>query len=487
MKIKYLLITLTLVLSAVLSFAQDFTMSYYTISPEKVEEYAAQDLLKDTAKVFSILENEKAFKYESRLQMADKVLDKIKDFPHYQKIVNNFIQASWTVREDTVSDKIGMINSQVYLDDYAIDSLKWYILDDLTYKMVFSEQVLQFIENMQGMEFLDSKQLHLYVKNLLASSFKICDGKINSQEEDYYAALESFYTKKKKNLIDYFKNTQSEKCKKTKNYGECMEKNCNIRKIYRNVMDSVVSDIEREKKFIERYRSRICSDDLWKRAFGRLDTLYSVYLKDVVDSSLVKINSEEDAPIVLNAKSCGCSHKEELNGEVIGFYPYWYAGDTTKWVDFEGITRLAYYGLQVDKSGILHTSSGKLALAFFEKEENYEFVNEVHRHNVKLDWVVFKNDWNDVKLDKFFDKLSVEIDSLLNTKINSYFQRFVNAFTFYTDEYENRGDGVTFFFKNYPTDEKSTKLFNQFFERLKAKLSDKNESVHVNLMMERSD
>ena len=487
MKIKYSIIGLMACFFTVFSFAKSEMMSYCTISPEKVEEYAAQDLLKDTAKVFSILEEEKAFKYESRLQMTDKVLDKIKDFPHYQKIVNNFIQASWTVREDTVSDKIGMISSQVYLDDYAIDSLKWYILDDLTYKMVFSEPAYEFIEKMQGTEFLDSKQLHLYAKNLLASSFKICDGKINSQEEDYYAALESFYTKKKKNLIDYFKNTQSVKCKNSKNYGECMEKNCNIRKIYRNVKDSLVSDIEREKKFIERYRGRICSDDLWKNAFDRLDSLYFVYLKDVVDSSLVKINSEEDAPIVLNAKSCGCSHKEELNGEVIGFYPYWYAGDTTKWVDFEGVTRLAYYGLQIDESGILHTASGKPALAFFDKEENYEFVNEVHRHNVKLDWVVFKDDWNNVKLETFFDKLSIEIDSLLNTKINSYFQRFVNAFTFYTDEYENRGDGVTLFFKNYPTDKKSTKMYTHFFEHLKGNLAYKNESVHVNLMMERSD
>ena len=260
-----------------------------------------------------------------------------------------------------------------------------------------------------------------------------------------------------------------------------------MRQIYSNVGKILIADIHREKRFIKRYSGRICSDDLWKKAFDRLDTLYSLYFKDVVDSSLVKINDYEDTPITLNSKSCGCSHKEELNGGVFGFYPYWYAGDSTKWVDFEGITRLAYYGLQVDESGSLHTAAGTPALTYFGKKENYEFVNEVHHHNVKLDWVIYKDDWNNVSIDAISEKLIAEIDSLLNTKVNSYFQRFVNAFTFYTDEYENRGDGVILFFKNYPTDENSTKSFNKFFGRLKRKLAESNESVHVNMMMERAD
>ena len=52
MKIKYLLISLIVALSAILSFADDNSLSYYTISPEKVEAYAEQDLLKDSTKVF---------------------------------------------------------------------------------------------------------------------------------------------------------------------------------------------------------------------------------------------------------------------------------------------------------------------------------------------------------------------------------------------------------------------------------------------------
>ena len=487
MKMKYFLACLVLGLASVLSFANESRMSYYTISPEKVEAYAKQDLLKDSAKVFKILEEQRAFKYESRSQMNEKFMELLKEYPQHQKIVNNFIQTSWTVREDTATDAMGMLNTPTYLDDYAIDSLKWYIIDDAKQQMVFSQQAYDFVLKMRNVDFLDSIQLDRYAKNLLASSFKLCSGNVNNQDEYVDSALESFYTKKKKNLVDSIRNVYSERCKKEKDYGACKKKIYNMRQIYSNVGKILISDIHREKRFIDRYSGRICSDDLWKKAFNRLDSLYFLYFKEVVDSSLVKVNSNEDASIILNSKFSGTSHKEELNGEIVGFYPYWYAGDTTKWVDFEGITRLAYYGLKADNNGSLVTPSGKSALTHFDEKDNYEFVNEAHRHNVKLDWVVVKNDWKNVGLDSFFAKLTGEIDELLNKKANSSFQRIVNTITFNTDELEYRGDGVTLFFKNFPKDSNSTVTFNKFFGELKNKLAKKNESVHVNLMMERSD
>ena len=489
---KYFLACLVLGLAPVLSFANESQMSYYTISPEKVEKYAEQDLLKDTAKVFDLIENQKGFKYESRSQLNEKFMELFKEYPQHQKIVNNFIQTSWTVREDTVTDAMGMLNTPTYLDDHAIDSLKWYIIDDAKQQMVFSQQAYDFVKQMQKTAFLDSVQLHRYAKNLLASSFKLCSGKVNNQDMYIDAALESFFTKKRKNLVDSIRNVCSEICKnrelkKREKYGVCMERECNMHQIYSDVGKILISDIHREKRFIDRYSGRICSDDLWKKAFDRLDTIYSLYFKKVVDSSLVKVNSNEEASLILNSKSSGTSRKEELNGEIVGFYPYWYAGDTTKWVDFEGVTRLAYYGLKADNNGSLVTPSGKSALTHFDEKENYEFVNETHRHNVKLDWVVVKNDWKNVGLDSFFAKLTGEIDELLNKKVNSSFQRIVNTITFNTDELEYRGDGVTLFFKNFPKDSNSTVTFNKFFGELKNKLAKKNESVHVNLMMEQSD
>ena len=78
MKMKYFLACLVLGLASVLSFANETQMSYYTISPEKVEKYAEQDLLKDTAKVFDLIENQTTYtKWYCGHFHTDKVVDKI--------------------------------------------------------------------------------------------------------------------------------------------------------------------------------------------------------------------------------------------------------------------------------------------------------------------------------------------------------------------------------------------------------------------------
>ena len=41
-----------------------------------------------------------------------------------------------------------------------------------------------------------------------------------------------------------------------------------------------------------------------------------------------------------------------------------------------------------------------------------------------------------------------------------------NKLSFSGDDYGNRGDGVTLYFKNYPTDSASTDTFNKFFQNL---------------------
>lgn len=489
MKINYLLISIIACLLSVFSFAKSEQLAYYTVSTERVTAYAQQNLLQDTAEVFKKLDSCKAKYYESKIEMAEDFLTKLKDYPKFHKIVNNFIRASHMIRSKEGVDALDMPEIVYMLGEWGLDSLKWYIVNDLESQMVFSEKAYKIIQQMDGIDFPDKQLAHRYAKSLLARSYGLCEHAIglDSAGANNRITDEDFFRGKKKHIVDSLRNAASIKCEKKSDYDACIEKSFSLKLIKKHVENLIVPEIEKEEKFLKRYSGRICSDDLWKKAFSGLDSLYLLHLSEVVDSALVETVGDDNLPVDMNGKSCGCSHKEELNGEVIGFYPYWYAGDTTKWVDFEGVTRLAYYGLKVNSDGSLATPSGKSALTHFEKEENYEFVNDVHRHNVKLDWIVSKDDWKGVKLKNFFDNLIVEIDSLLNTKTNSYFQRFVNAFTFYTDEYENRGDGVTLYFKNFPKDTSSTRTFNNFFDRLKTTLAQKNEYVHVNLMMDRSD
>lgn len=235
-----------------------------------------------------------------------------------------------------------------------------------------------------------------------------------------------------------------------------------------------------------------CSDKQWTRTLDYLDTLYRNSILPSLSAVLEHVDGFNDAPLLTNGKkSCGCSSKDKFDSEIFGIYPYWYVGDSTKWIDFEGVTRLEFYGLYADDKGTLHLPSGTLASEYLSDEKNYEFVNEVHRHFVKFDWIVQKDDWNYIdskeSFKKFFENLVNEIEMVVNKKINSGFQRFVNTLSFYADDFEYRGDGVTLRFKNYPKDSIATNEFKVFFRKLNKVLSAENAHAFVNVMMDRLD
>ena len=235
-----------------------------------------------------------------------------------------------------------------------------------------------------------------------------------------------------------------------------------------------------------------CSDKQWARTLDYLDTLYRNSILPSLSVVLEHVDGFNDDPLLTNGKkSCGCSSKDKFDSEIFGIYPYWYVGDSTKWIDFEGVTRLEFYGLYADDKGTLHLPSGTLASEYLSDEKNYEFVNEVHRHFVKFDWIVQKDDWNYIdskeSFKKFFENLVNEIEMVVNKKINSGFQRFVNTLSFYADDFEYRGDGVTLRFKNYPKDSIATNEFKVFFRKLNKVLSAENAHAFVNVMMDRLD
>ena len=235
-----------------------------------------------------------------------------------------------------------------------------------------------------------------------------------------------------------------------------------------------------------------CSDKQWTRTLDYLDTLYRNSILPSLSAVLEHVDGFNDDPLLTNGKkSCGCSSKDKFDSEIFGIYPYWYVGDSTKWIDFEGVTRLEFYGLYADDKGTLHLPSGTLSSEYLSDEKNYEFVNEVHRHFVKFDWIVQKDDWNYIdskeSFKKFFENLVNEIEMVVNKKINSGFQRFVNTLSFYADDFEYRGDGVTLRFKNYPKDSIATNEFKVFFRKLNKVLSAENAHAFVNVMMDRLD
>ena len=303
----------------------------------------------------------------------------------------------------------------------------------------------EILKKMTGIDFPDTMLVHRYALKLMATALNVCDE--NSNVEKNSLKIDT----------NYFVADSSS--------------------VLRNVFLDLIST-----------KKSSCTDEIWVDRHKKIDVLYREYLAPEVNAMLESVNEFKDESMVLpTQKSCGCSHNEELNAEVFGIYPYWYVGDSTKWIDFEGVTRLEFYGLYADINGTLRMPSGTIALNYFDDEKNYEFVNEAHRHFVKLDWIIKKDDWTNINQADFFNKLADEIEALLKKKVNSTFQRIVNTLSFYTDDFEYRGDGVTILFKNYPKDAESTKNFGEFFKKLNRKLSKVNKHVFVNVMMDRLD
>lgn len=460
-------------------FAHTCELCTYEVTPENIELYEIGGKLKDTTEAFKILDKYTNWHFNSRDDMLLHLSRELRNYPQFLKIVNNYVLESWMMREKKIKENewLDSMVDKVWLDTASMDSLKKYMKSALRDDL-YSPTIRNFLTNLQGIRFADSLLARRYALSLLAASLGIC-----SKTSDSFAIFDSVLwsndeTKDLLRIVDYIYLPQSKHPLKKNSTNKNTEK--------------TISQSERLGRFFNLYKNRTCSDERWYRVFTRLDTLYTYLFENVVYSAMHQDGLFDDSkPIKWNGAGCGCSRKDQLNGEVIGIYPYWYAGDSTKWIDFSAITRISFYGLYANQKGILLMPSGTPALAYLGKKGFSNFVSEAHKHYVKMDWIIEKSDWNSLKrtdsLEFFFSNLAQEIQNLISRPNNTFFQKIANTFSFIGDDYGNRGDGVTLYFKNYPTDSLSTALFNKFFKTLHDRLLSYNTNAFLNMMVNRLD
>ena len=460
-------------------FAHTCELCTYEVTPESIELYEIGGKLKDTTEAFKILDKYTNWHFNSRDDMLLHLSRELRNYPQFLKIVNNYVLESWMMREKKIKENewLDSMVDKVWLDTASMDSLKKYMKSALRDDL-YSPTIRNFLTNLQGIRFADSLLARRYALSLLAASLGIC-----SKTSDSFAIFDSVLwsndeTKDLLRIVDYIYLPQSKHPLKKISTNKNTEK--------------TISQSERLGRFFNLYKNRTCSDERWYRVFTRLDTLYTYLFENVVYSAMHQDGLFDDSkPIKWNGAGCGCSRKDQLNGEVIGIYPYWYAGDSTKWIDFSAITRISFYGLYANQKGILLMPSGTPALAYLGKKGFSNFVSEAHKHYVKMDWIIEKSDWSNLKdpnsLKAFFSNLTNEIDSLASKPANTFFQKVINTLSFMGDDYAYRGDGITLYFKNYPTDSLSTALFNKFFENLHSQLLSSNSSAFLNMMVNRLD
>ena len=454
------------------AFAGTCELCTYEVTAENIENYIKEDKLYDTTAVFKILEKYINWQAGTREDLIALMSQEVRDYPEFARTINNFIAFDPAVTEkkkatlwaDSMIDK-------VWIDEKSMDKLKEQLVLQFQFERI-SPIILDFLNNLQGIRFNDSLLAHRYALSMLAAFLRVCVDTTNT-----YAIYDTvLWSDKQLEELETFSAPLQPQATTTNAKKSVSQESAAIRL----------------RHYLDKYRGRHCSDESWNRVFSRLDSLYlELFAKAVNKTTRVAVDFDETKPILWKGKGCGCSHQDQLNGEVIGIYPYWFASDTTKWINFSAVTRIAFYAMYADGDGQLHMPSGIPALAYLGKPGNSDFVAVAHEHFVKMDWIIGKSDWAGFKtpeqLETFFANLSDEIEQLVSVKNNSIFQRVVNRLSFSGDDYGNRGDGATLFFRNYPTDSASTAIFNKFFKNLHLRLREHNPNVFLNMMVNRVD
>lgn len=461
--------------SGIFAASNEFTS--FAISDSLVQAYDNMPKIADTADIFKKLDSRIGVYYMDRYEMAKDLQLAISDYPQFHRRVNNFALAGKTVtikllQLDGMSPEDSIID-RVWLTPIQMDTLKNYIRQEAI-RLSNSPTISKFLNNMKGIVFADSMMMRRYALSLFAASLGVC----YDTSGTYQNVKDVLWTDSE--IEDLFRTNNKLPVYPTKKQAQ--------------QKDAVLDNAQRLLSLLnKRYRFLTCSEDRWSHAFSLLDTLYSSLLENIVNMTTdVQVNFSETTPITWYANDCGCSQYKELNGDVYAIYPYWLAKEGGDTLDFSVITRIAYYGLTASHKGKLEMPSGSLAIDFFNRDGQSEFVNVAHKHNVKVDWIIKKSEWGPLandsqKMQDFFTTLINQIEQLVNKKNNSLFQRFVATFTLDGKDAGNRGDGVTLWFQNYPTDPVNTEIFRENFWRLQETLKTANEFAYTNLLMHQAD
>lgn len=192
--------------------------------------------------------------------------------------------------------------------------------------------------------------------------------------------------------------------------------------------------------------------------------------------------------------ACGCVPKE-IATTAYGIYPYWHTTETPQKFDFSTFSRVAYFGLSVNNNGHLVQINAKnqaQTLVHSHTESNKAFISTARRYGSKVDWIIEK-DWSEYSneaidsstapLEAVLNNLKLNIVTLLATPLTDVESVLRPYLSLGIAAQPTNGDGVTLYFKNFPTSDAAKKIFESFFNNLKQELkvlAEKRDSFHQN-------
>jgi hypothetical protein len=159
-----------------------------------------------------------------------------------------------------------------------------------------------------------------------------------------------------------------------------------------------------------------------------------------------------DPPIVWDGAGCGCV-REDLSGQIYGFYPLWWAQEQPQRIDFSLLSRISVLGLPF---------GDEMAPEAHQRwtRAQTDFIRTAHRHGTALDLVIYRNDWRflqtepmaarEALVNQQLQQLPEQARRLIDAPLPDWLSR-AKAWLPGFAQTEHLGDGITLFFDAPPS------------------------------------
>ena len=340
--------------------------------------------------------------------------------------------------------------TSLVFDKTAANAVKQ-VVSPLARSTYVPESLVNLMQGIEDIEYPDGQLVHYAVKNALVSSLGICRINKSGSFNNKIAPLDS---------------KQLETLKKDL-YASHLDKE------EKAALDVIFDETTHQN------RANSCSDTY----YDNLTKVYNALVKTPIENVYRKeLPNYEGKPLKWRGDACGCI-PEAIESTAYGIYPYWKVSESAQQFDFSTLSRVGYYGISFNGNGQLtHTNTDNQAKTLLTDDSfaANDFIRVTRMYGSKLDWVIEK-DWNEEltgdnesdnkKISLIFSGLQTNLVKLITTPMNDPASRLMPWLSLRIAPRPTKGDGVTFYFKNYPDSAEAKVLFDDFFKTLKQELA----------------
>jgi len=176
-----------------------------------------------------------------------------------------------------------------------------------------------------------------------------------------------------------------------------------------------------------------------------------------------------DKKIAWDGKRCGCV-RDEIRGQIYGFFPAWWATDEPQKIDFSRLTRASVFGVAIN-------DDGSLALPEHVEPGFTDFIQQARVHGTDLDLTLYRNDWaflantdakeRDATIQRIIRQVPDRAMGVIDRSLSDWKSRIFGVLPG-LGRANDMGDGITLFLdKLPPADDRVTReRFDAFYKQL---------------------